>query len=533
MKRARLRRAAAQENARTGAVGRRAPSVATRVLVALSIVAVTFAGVATWGVVAMGGAAAQTELLQTGYFPLTRSLRDLVTLQDTWNTQLNHVTTARNPVDTRLWFDSVLRIGRPKQVAALRSVIAGAFAGYREPAVRAVGNDVLADVRRIDRTMEADRDQIRQLFDALAAGETTRAERIRDALVKRGLGVHGRLARLEQRVFGNIEALTDESIREQQFAVWLLLCLAVLTLSVGILMVVYTRHILRPLLLVTRRARDVAKGDLCPHAALDSGDEIGELSTAFESMVGAIAEMEGRLIQSERLATIGKMAARVTHEIRNPLSSMALNLELLEDELADETAAAKPLLKAIGVEVERLTALTEHYLSIARDKPARFEVDDIVLVVADALVFMSPELSRNGVTLASELPRVAMLAAIDEAQIKQALYNLLRNACEAMPQGGSLRVAVGSEEPSILTLLVEDDGPGIDPAVAATLFEPFVTTKSNGTGLGLAITRQIVERHGGTIRAESRAPHGTRFVVTIPRVPDVMAHAVSTPAATG
>jgi two-component system, NtrC family, sensor kinase len=496
---------------------RRAPSVATRVLVALSVVAITFTAVTVWGLVALGSAAEQSRLLQTGYFPLTRSLRDLVTLQDTWNTQLNHVTTARNPVDARVWFDSALRIGRPKQFSALRSVIANTFSRSREPGVRAVGDDVLADVRRIDRTMEADRDQVRQLFEAMESGDDARAERVRDSLVKRGLGVHGRLARLDQRVFGNIESLTDESTREQRFAVWLLLCLAVITVSVGILMAVYTRHVLRPLALVTRRARDVAKGDLQPHSVLDSGDEIGELSTAFESMVGAISEMEGRLVKSERLATIGKMAAHVTHEIRNPLSSMALNLELLEEEITQTDTTTKPLLRAIGVELERLTALTEHYLSIARDTSATLEQEDIVAVVREALVFMRPELQRHGVTLRSELPRTASLVAIDEAQIKQALYNLLRNSCEAISEEGTLWVSLDDRGPEGVRLVVEDDGSGVDPTVKGSLFEPFVTTKSSGTGLGLAITRQIVERHGGTIDCEPREPRGTRFVVTIPR----------------
>jgi len=493
-------------------------TVTARVFLAVTIVAVAFTAVTSWGVVALRSAAQQTTLLQTGYFPLTRSLRELVTLQDTWNTQLNHVTLAQNPADTRLWFDTVLRIGRPRQLASVRAVIAQAFTQSREPSVRAVGSDVLGDVRRIERSMVNDQEQVRQLFDALAALDNSRAERLRDSLVKRGLGVHVRLVRLDQRVLASIEVLTDEALREQRFAVWLLLGLGLLTVCVGTLMLVYTRRVLAPLARLTERAREVAGGDRAPQAPLSSRDEIGELSMAFESMVAAIAAMESRLLSSERLVTIGKMAAHVTHEIRNPLSSMALNLELLEEEVGESSSAT--LVKAIVVEVERLSRLTAQYLSMARDVSHEFSVEDLVVVVRELMEFMKSELDARGVRPKLQLPPHRVPVLLDEGRLRQAMLNLVRNACEAMPNGGELTVEVVSPGASSVCLRVEDTGTGVDEHMRERLFEPFVTSKAGGTGLGLVITRQIVEQHHGTIECEPRQPSGTRFTLTFPKAPE-------------
>ncbi len=128
---------------------------------------------------------------------------------------------------------------------------------------------------------------------------------------------------------------------------------------------------------------------------------------------------------------------------------------------------------------------------------------------------MRPELDRAGVKLQieedSDLPEVDL----DESQLRQALLNLIRNAREAMPKGGELVVAVRNAAGGV-EIHVDDDGPGIPEDVRASIFDPFFTTKQRGTGLGLAVTREIIEAHGGTIRCEPRAPHGTRFLIALP-----------------
>jgi two-component system NtrC family sensor kinase len=132
-------------------------------------------------------------------------------------------------------------------------------------------------------------------------------------------------------------------------------------------------------------------------------------------------------------------------------------------------------------------------------------------VVSEAAEFMRRELESQGVTLEVHSAEQPISASVDEAQIKQALYNLMRNAREAMPSGGRVIVSVSAGAGGGSDIVVEDEGVGLDEATRARLFEPFFTTKSNGTGLGLAITRQIIEAHGGSIAFEPRAPRGTRI----------------------
>jgi signal transduction histidine kinase len=138
---------------------------------------------------------------------------------------------------------------------------------------------------------------------------------------------------------------------------------------------------------------------------------------------------------------------------------------------------------------------------------------------------MRADLARHGVTLELDVPDDQRTALVDEAQIKQALFNLIRNAREAMQGGGIVRVAVSSA-PEFVRIVVEDEGPGIDPEVAERLFDPFFTTKGHGTGLGLSVTRQIVVAHGGTIRHEARPGGGSRFVLSLPVPPPNEAAAV-------
>ena len=499
------------------AVERRRRTVASRVLLSYAIVTAAFALVAGWGVIAQRNAAREADLMRSGYLPLSIALRDVVANQDTWNTQLNHITSARNPAAIRMWFDSALNIGRPKTFGEVRAAIARALSSSSDESVRSVGRELSREASSIEEFLAKDRAELSQLFDALDRGDTQRADKLRDDLVTRGAQGRKRLSQLEQRVQRNVDALLDAARARERLAIRLLIALSVLTVVVGLGMALYARRVLKPLAAVTDRAKAVARGDLAPRPVVASNDEIGELATTFERMVGAIASANERLLATERLATIGKMAAHVTHEIRNPLSSIALNVELLEEELGEDAAQreARTLLRAIKNEVDRLTALSEQYLSVARRQPVRLEEEDIVEVVREACDFVRRDLARHGVEVkldaAEDLPPIS----VDEAQIKQSIYNLLRNAREAMQGGGTVVVGVHAADGGI-DITVDDAGAGIDEETRERLFEPFFTTKSHGTGLGLAITRQIVEAHAGRIECAPREGGGTRFSIHLP-----------------
>jgi signal transduction histidine kinase len=199
------------------------------------------------------------------------------------------------------------------------------------------------------------------------------------------------------------------------------------------------------------------------------------------------------------------------------LSSIALNIDMLEDELPKDAGEARILLAAVQKELGRLTALTEQYLSIARHRTAKVENEDLRNIITESASFLQRELVRNNVELLVAMPETPVVVPVDEMQVRQVLFNLLRNAQEAMPDGGKVRISLVEEPTGALVLTVEDEGTGIDAAMVETVFDPFVTTKQTGTGLGLAVTRQIVQSHGGRIRCERAEVKGTRFIIELPR----------------
>lgn len=498
------------------AVSRRSRSVVFRVMLSYAGVALAFALVATWSVLAQQRAAREAEAMRSSYLPLALALRDAVASQDTFNSQLNHITTALNPADKRVWFDTALSLGRPGVFRTLRETLTHAFVDG-DAELRQVGEQLLGETNRIEHSLEADRELLSKLFAALAASEMNRAEQLRDELVTRGLQARRGLSALEETVDGNLDALLAGARLREGHALRILIGSAALTALVGLAMALYARRVLKPLGQVTLRAQAVARGDLIERQPIATTDEIGELSATFEGMVGAIARANAELLTAERLATIGKMAAQVTHEVRNPLSSMALNVELLEEQVGGDLEA-KALVTAIKNEVDRLTELSERYLSVARRSRPQLEEEDLVEIARGALSSLQPDLLKHGVT-AQLTAAHAVRCWIDEGQIRQVIINLVRNAREALGSGGRIEVTIGAAAGQRVELWIDDDGKGLDPNVREHLFEPFFTTKKHGTGLGLAITREIIEAHAGQIRCESRVPQGTRFVISLPIKP--------------
>ncbi len=231
------------------------------------------------------------------------------------------------------------------------------------------------------------------------------------------------------------------------------------------------------------------------------------------------------LIKSERLAAIGEIATKVTHELRNPLSTIRLNAELMGDELVErgiaEDSEPQETLRNIVSEVERLTALTEDYLRFARLPDPNPEPSDLNALIEDVIDFQRDELEGSGVDIELELGFGLPDLLIDEAQLRRALLNLVRNAREAMegcaPKILSVRTDLDdSGEALRARLTISDTGCGIPAEAIERIFDPFFSTKATGTGLGLPLTHQIVEEHGGEIACRSVVGRGTTFEVRLP-----------------
>jgi signal transduction histidine kinase len=310
------------------------------------------------------------------------------------------------------------------------------------------------------------------------------------------------------------QRLTDDEETALQMAVGL----GVTGLVIAGAALLFTARTLRPLRVLRARAREVAGGDYARRTGVTSHDEIGDLAREFDAMAGAIQEREQRLIRSERLATVGRMAAQITHEVRNPLASIGLYAELLGDEIAERGEEPKRLVTSIISEVDRLTEITETYLRFARLPRPKLEREDLGAIVTGVLEFSRAELSQAGIALTidvgAELPEVAA----DEAQLRQALLNLVRNAREAMAAGGRLEVVVAARADQVV-VTVADSGPGIAAAHLGQIFDPFFSTKERGTGLGLALVHQIVVEHGGRVEVDSGEGRGTRFSLSFPTLP--------------
>jgi len=489
-------------------------AVATRILSSYLLILALFAGASAWNVITFKEALSEAAMLRQGYLPLALSLRDLVSNQDTWNSQLNHVTSAQNFTDTRVWFDTALSVGRPKKLAEVQQKMERALPAS-DPDNRVARRELLGDLERVRRLMAGDSALLLGMFSALERGDGRTAQARRDDLVRAGLRVQRSLSGLERRVTTHVHRLVEQAKGRERTALQVLTLLGVVTLLVGFLMALYARRVLRPLSHVIRRAGAVADGDLSAREAVDSGDEIGELSATFEGMVHAIAQAREKVLATERLAAIGKMAAHVTHEVRNPLSSIALNLELLEEELSAEEVEARALVQAIGREVARLSRLSDQYLSMARRKAPELEECDVGSLVRSSVEFMRPEVEGHGLELGLSVEPDLPWTMVDEGQIRQVVFNLVRNAREAMPDGGSIDVKVHGQDES-LVISVADTGPGVPQEEIEQLFDPFFTTKSHGTGLGLAVTRQILTAHGGQLSYKCREPHGSIFTMKIP-----------------
>jgi two-component system sensor histidine kinase PilS (NtrC family) len=245
----------------------------------------------------------------------------------------------------------------------------------------------------------------------------------------------------------------------------------------------------------------------------------GPLGTAviFQDLTHLRA-MEERLGRSERLADLGRLAAGLAHELRNPLASMLGSVELLRSAAASEED--RRLLDIVQREGGRLAQLVTEFLAFARPAPPRREATDLAVLAAETLAAFAHDPVAAGVALVPALGPAT--ARADPGQIRQVLWNLLVNAAQAFPPGaarGTVRVSCRTAEDGAAELEVADDGPGIDQADRERIFTPFFTTKPEGTGLGLATIHRIVDAHGGAVVVDSAPGQGARFTVRLPPPP--------------
>lgn len=285
-----------------------------------------------------------------------------------------------------------------------------------------------------------------------------------------------------------------------------------------------TRGLHRSIYQLSVRIRDAA-GRLSRELGSVTLEEEGDLPTLHEHMRGVIDEIgrvvdqleqrEREVLRAEQLAAVGQVAAGVAHELRNPLTSIKMLVQTgLEGHSAGLPAED---LEVIEHEIRRIEQCLQTFLDFARPPRCERRWADLLDVVRRAVTLVEGRAHHQKVTLTTQLPAGPVQLKIDPEQVHQVLVNLLLNALDALPRGGTIRLEVGCRESAgVVEVRVRDTGPGILPSIRGRLFEPFVSSKETGLGLGLSICRRLIEAHGGTIRGSGGSDGGAVFVFTLP-----------------
>ncbi|MBI4508516.1 MAG: HAMP domain-containing protein [Deltaproteobacteria bacterium] len=485
-------------------------TISGRIVLGFFVLMATFSGVSGYTIYKLADLGRELRFIRTAYLEVSLQVAKLQSLQGGIVDYLEDYATPRKPLVDRNRSDrrkllqesadkldalgKVPSAHRPA-IVRMRERIDGFLQEYAE-------NGPLYDLAL---SPSADPETARGILARLKQNERRLQQRIRAWFTELRGSVEYTMAQLE---------------RAEEQARFGALVLGAISVLVGLLVTVWAVLTLRPLGRLRDSVRKIAGGDYRARVEVAGETEVAEVAREFNAMAAAIEEREQELVRSERLAVVGKMAAVITHEIRNPLSSIGLNAELLEDELARLPKAPEtlPLCRTIHKEVDRLTAITEEYLRFARLPRPKLEPEQVNSIVSGLVEFQKEELGLAGIrvdaTLASELP----LVAVDDGQLRQAFLNLVRNAAEAMSQGGGALSFATRLGDGAVEIQVRDTGPGIPVDVLPKIFEPFFSTKERGTGLGLALTQQIIAEHGGRVDVETAEGKGTTFTVRLPLI---------------
>jgi signal transduction histidine kinase len=351
--------------------------------------------------------------------------------------------------------------------------------------------------------------------------------------------------------FGGV--IVEEQVEDAYFELRRLETTSLVFIIIGILVtvtlgIVFARGIERPIRRLIAGTDAVAAGDLSYHIEVKTTDEIGTLAQAFNRMTRNLKDTQERLILSEKLVSLGTMAAGMAHEIKNPLVALRTFSQLFQQKWDDPIFREK-FANTVPANIERINKIAESLLKFGR--PERPEVGraDVNGVLEEVLLLNESECKKHNIRMTTKFAEVPEITG-DAGQLSQAFLNLILNGIQAMEKGGELIVktdvgevvklgAIGKgveteegevvwgeekeeekeEAKPIPVVFIEitDTGSGIPPDSLKSLFDPFFTTKMKGTGMGLPITLRIIEDHKGSIKVKSRTGKGTTFLITLPQ----------------
>lgn len=329
----------------------------------------------------------------------------------------------------------------------------------------------------------------------------------------------------------------------------ILLGLVVVSVLAAMVILIARTFVVRPVNQLVEATQKIALGDLGQMIPVHRSDELGQLSASFNQMTqalgqarehlqqlmeslerqveertAALRETQAQLVQSEKMSSLGKLSASIAHEINNPLSGILTYAKLLKRQLNDGPPDDATRVACIGNlslvqrETERCSAIVRSLLDFARQRPLELTAVRLVVVIDEALSLVANQISIQNIALRKQLEEIPPVKG-DFGQLRQAFVNVLLNACEAMPQGGTLNIACHAAAGSDMAeVAIHDTGTGIAADDLPKILDPFFTTKERGTGLGLSVVYGIIERHGGKLEITSRVGQGTRVLIRVPLV---------------
>ncbi len=242
----------------------------------------------------------------------------------------------------------------------------------------------------------------------------------------------------------------------------------------------------------------------------------------LEQSYRQLQEAQEQVIQAEKMASIGRLASRIAHELRNPIQGIKMGLELLRHEMAEASNREEFMntfamnMQHINQEILSVETIVKDLLEYARDMRFEFSATDLNGVLVGVLFNLKERIQDARITVQTEYGDIGEIQA-DGIRLRQVMLNLVQNSLEAMRSGGTLTITTASANESHVAVMLQDTGCGMTPEQQQRVFEPFFTTKEKGVGLGMSIVHRIIEAHHGAIELESDVEKGTRFTVLLPR----------------
>lgn len=277
------------------------------------------------------------------------------------------------------------------------------------------------------------------------------------------------------------------------------------------------RQVTAPIVRLAAFAERVSASEHRERAAVGD-DEVGRLGASFNGMLERLDAAQSAIVSAEKLGLAGLMAARVAHDVRNPLSSIKMQTQLLNASLAPGSES-REMTEAMLHDISQVELVVGGLLEVARPRGLQRSMQSLNEIIESVIRQVTPQCRHRQIKVERRLAADLPAMSLDGERLTHALLNVVLNAAEALREGGTLSVTSARSGAGDVIVVVDDDGVGIDAAQATRVFDPFVTTKPGGVGLGLVNARAAIESHGGTITLAPRQPVGTRVTIRLPALP--------------